>query len=89
MKLVENSKDWSKWWSVRLSILGGTILTLLEAFPNAVATVISVLPEQITTQVGDEIIRIIAIICIVASPIARVIKQSKLDNASNEANKEA
>jgi len=83
MKLVENSKDWSKWWSVRLSILGGAILTLLEAFPNAVATVISVLPEQITTQVGDEILRVIAIICIVASPVARVIKQSKLDSKND------
>jgi len=83
MKLVENSKDWSKWWSVRLSIIGGALLTLLEAFPNAVATVISVLPEQITTQVGDEILRVIAIICIVASPVARVIKQSKLDSKND------
>ena len=81
--LVENAKDWSKWWSVRLSIIGGAILTLLEAFPNAVATVISVLPEQVTTQVGDEILRFIAIICIVASPIARVIKQSKLDSQND------
>ena len=89
MKLVNDSKNWSKWWSIRLSIIGGAILTLLEAFPNAVATVISILPDQITTQVGDEILRVIAIICIVASPVARVIKQSKLDNANNEANKEA
>jgi Ca2+/Na+ antiporter len=83
MKLVENSKDWSKWWSVRLSILGGTILTLLEAFPNAVATVIQTLPDSITTQVGDEILRVIAIVCIVASPVARVIKQSKLDSKND------
>jgi len=84
MKLVENSKDWSKWWSVRLSILGGTILTLLEAFPNAVATVIQTLPDSITQQVGDEILRVIAIICIVASPVARVIKQSKLDSQNDQ-----
>jgi len=83
MKLVENSKDWSKWWSVRLSILGGTILTLLEAFPNAVATVIQTLPDSITQQVGDEILRVIAIVCIVASPVARVIKQSKIDQKDN------
>ena len=83
MKLVENSKDWSKWWSVRLSILGGAILTLLEAFPNAVATVIQTLPDSITQQVGDEILRVIAIVCIVASPVARVIKQSKIDQKDN------
>jgi len=83
MKLVENSKDWSKWWSVRLSIIGGALLTLLEAFPNAVATVIQTLPDSITQQVGDEILRVIAIVCIVASPVARVIKQSKLDSQND------
>jgi preprotein translocase subunit SecY len=83
MKLVEDSKDWSKWWSIRLSIIGGAILTFLEAFPNAVATVIQTLPDSVTNQVGDEILRVIAIVCIVASPIARVIKQSKLDNKND------
>ena len=83
MKLVENAKDWSKWWSIRLSIIGGAILTFLEAFPNAVATVIQTLPDSITNQVGDEILRVIAIVCICASPIARVIKQSKLDNKND------
>jgi Ca2+/Na+ antiporter len=83
MKLVNDSKNWSKWWSIRLSIIGGAILTLLEAFPNAVATVIQTLPDSITTQVGDEVLRVIAIVCIVASPIARVIKQSKLDSQND------
>jgi Ca2+/Na+ antiporter len=84
MHLVNDSKNWSKWWSIRLSIIGGAILTLLEAFPNAVATVISILPEQVTTQVGDEVLRVIAIVCIVASPIARVLKQSKLDSQNDQ-----
>ena len=83
MKLVPDARDWSKWWSVRLSIIGGTILTLLEAFPNAIATVIQILPDQVTQHVGDEILRVIAIVCIVASPIARVIKQSKIDQKDN------
>jgi len=83
MKLVDDSKNWSKWWSIRLSIIGGTILTLLEAFPNAIATVIQILPDQVTQHVGDEILRIIAIVCIVASPIARVLKQSKLDSQND------
>lgn len=79
MKLVADASDWSKWWSVRLSIVGGALLTLLEAFPHAVAEIIQVLPDAITDQVGSEILRVIGIVCIIASPIARVIKQSKLD----------
>ncbi len=79
MKLVENSRDWSKWWSVRLSIGGGSLLTFLEAFPNAVATIVSTLPTEITSTVPDGLFKVIGIICVIASPIARVIKQSSLD----------
>jgi len=85
MKLVENSKDWSKWWSIRLSIVGGALLTLLEVYPNVVATVIQTLPDAITQAVGTDILKVIGIVCIIASPIARVIKQAKLDKPSDKA----
>jgi hypothetical protein len=75
MKLVDDSRDWSKWWSVRLSIIGGTLLTFLEAFPNALATVINTLPQEITSTIDEPILKGIGIVCILASPIARVIKQ--------------
>jgi len=87
--LVPDAKDWSKWWSIRLSIVGGSLLTFLELFPHHVAIVINSLPSVVTENVGSEVLKVIGIVCIVASPIARVIKQSKLDNANNEANKEA
>jgi preprotein translocase subunit SecY len=86
MKLVENSKDWSKWWSIRFSIVGGAILTLLEAFPNVVSEIIRILPEAITQAVGTDILKAIGIVCIIASPIARVIKQSRLDKPSDTTN---
>jgi preprotein translocase subunit SecY len=78
--LVNDAKDWSKWWSVRLSIIGGGLLTFLEVYPNAVGTVVQAIPVEIKANIGTEIFRVIGIICVVASPIARVIKQSKLDN---------
>jgi preprotein translocase subunit SecY len=79
MKLVDDAGNWTKWWSIRLSIIGGFLLTLLEAFPSVVSEIIQVLPDSITDQIGTDILKTIAIICITASPIARVIKQSKLD----------
>jgi hypothetical protein len=79
MKLVDDSRDWSKWWSVRLSIAGGFLLTFLEVFPSHVATVINTLPAEISGQVPDTIFKVIGILCVLASPVARVIKQSKLD----------
>ena len=89
MKLVENSKDWSKLWSIRFSIVGGAILTLLEAFPNVVSEIIQTLPDAITQAVGTDILKAIGIVCIIASPIARVIKQSRLDKPSDTTDNEA
>lgn len=79
MKLVDDSKNWSKWWSVRFSILGGAILTFLEIYPNAVGTIIQALPSEVRSSIHPDIFRAIGIICVLASPIARVVKQSKLD----------
>jgi hypothetical protein len=84
MKLVDNAKDWSKWWSVRLSIIGGGLLTFLEMYPNAVGTVIQAIPAEIRSSIHPEIFRIIGILCVIASPVARVIKQAKLDNKPDE-----
>ena len=75
MKLVPDARNWTKWWSVRLSIVGGVLLTFLEAFPHAVATVFASLPDEITSTIGEPILKGIGILCILASPIARVIKQ--------------
>jgi urea transporter len=75
MKLVDDASNWSKWWSVRLSIIGGVLLTILEGFPHAVATVISTLPSEITGTIDESILKGIGIVCILASPIARVLKQ--------------
>jgi hypothetical protein len=83
MKLVDDARDWSKWWSVRLSILGGAILTFLEVYPNAVGTIIQNLPSDIRSNIHEEIFQVIGIICVVASPIARVIKQNQLGDKGN------
>jgi urea transporter len=82
MKLVDDARDWSKWWSVRLSIVGGALLTFLEAFPHAVATVISTLPSEVTGTIDESIFKGIGIVCVLASPIARVIKQSVPDGSN-------
>ena len=89
MRLVADAKDWSKWWSVRLSILGGALLTFLEIYPNVVGTIIQNLPPELKSRVDPEIFRAIGIICVLASPIARIIKQSNLDEKGNQPVKKA
>jgi hypothetical protein len=85
--LVDNSRDWSKWWSVRLSILGGALLTLAEGFPHALATIINTLPNEVIETVPDGLLKVIGIVCVLASPIARVIKQSRLNDQGSGADK--
>jgi hypothetical protein len=85
MKLVNDAKNWSKWWSVRLSIIGGALLTLAEGFPHALATILNTLPSEITQAIPDGLIKVIGILCVIASPIARVIKQQRLPDPSNGA----
>ena len=86
MKLVDDSKNWSKWWSIRLSIVGGALLTFLELFPHALSTYFGLLPAEITQAVPDSVFKVIGILCVIASPIARVIKQ--FPDTDNKADKE-
>jgi xanthine/uracil permease len=80
VKMVDDASNWTKWWSVRLSIIGGAILTFLELYPNAIGTVVQALPSEVRAGIDPEIFRVIGIVCVLASPIARVVKQSKLDD---------
>ena len=73
MKLVDDAQNWSKWWSVRLSLIGGTILTILEALPHVVTDIIHTLPSQL--QPDESVLKVIGLICVICSPIARIVRQ--------------
>lgn len=79
VKLINNWKDAWRFWSVRLSALGAAILTMVDLAPGAIASVWTQLPRTITDSLPDDMIKWIGIGLIVASPLARVIRQSSLD----------
>ena len=79
MKLVEDARNWSSWWSVRLSIVGGFVLTLLEVFPDVLSAILVSLPSEVRAALDPEHLKFIGICCVFASPVARVIRQNKLD----------
>ncbi len=82
MQLIENAQNWYKFWSVRLSVIGATILTIVEGFPAEVHAFIANLPPFITGSVDEGVLKSVGIIFVVGSIIARVIKQQKLDKPS-------
>lgn len=77
-QLVENARDWPKLWSVRMSVLGGSLVTLAELGPSYVASVWTTLPDAFRDAVPDSVVKYIGIGLVFLSPIARVIKQEKL-----------
>lgn len=80
LKLIEDRKNWRKYWSVQLAVLGGVLLTLAEAAPGYLHQAWSVLPMEFQQAVPDSIIKYVGIACVFLSPIARAIKQEKLNH---------
>jgi len=80
MKLVDDARNWSKWWSIRLSLIGGFLLAFLEAYPHAVGHIFAALPPEISGAVSQDILKGIGILCILASPVARGIRQQRLSD---------
>ena len=76
--LVDDYKNWWRWWSVRLQLFGTTLLTLLEAFPDAFVSIYATLPPDIAAAIPPGTLKYIGYATIAAGTIARVIKQSKL-----------
>lgn len=79
VRLIDNIKDWRKFWSVKLAFVGGLLLTLAEMGPSWLASVWSYLPVAFQDAVPDSVVKWIGIGFVFASPIARAIKQRKLD----------
>lgn len=79
VKLIDDIKDWRKFWSVKLAFIGGALLSLAEMGPSWVASVWEQFPIAFQEAVPDTVVKWIGIGFVFASPIARAIKQRKLD----------
>lgn len=79
VRLIDNVRDWHRFWSVRLSLLGGALLTLAELGPTYLASVWSALPVEFQAAVPDSVVKYAGIALVILSPIARAIKQERLN----------
>src|SRR5690606_6626693 len=71
--LVPEWRLWWRLWSVRLPVLGGAILTFIEAFPDAFVSFWLAAPPDIRAAIDPETIRWIGIGLVFAGAFARVI----------------
>lgn len=78
VRLIDDVKDWRKFWSVKFAFLGGALLSLAELGPSYLAQAWGFLPVEFQDAVPDSVVKYIGIAFVFLSPIARAIKQEKL-----------
>ncbi|MNK60144.1 hypothetical protein D3C87_792720 [compost metagenome] len=78
MKLIPQWREWHRFWSVRLQILGTAILALALETPHALLTVWSMVPADLRAELPEGTGKWIGIAVIAFGIIARIIYQPKI-----------
>ena len=79
MKLIPQWREWHRFWSVRLQLLGAAILTLALETPNALLTVWSMVPADLRAELPEGTGKWIGIAVIALGIIARLVQQPSLN----------
>lgn len=78
MKLVDNARQWYKFWSIRLSALGAFLLSVWFQFNAEIQIWWSVHAAEYFPFLSPQVIKYIGLLLVIASVFARVVKQDKL-----------
>lgn len=79
MSLIDNARQWYKFWSVRLNVLGAFLLSVWFQFNAEIQIWWSVHAAEYFPFLSPQIIKYIGLALVIASVFARVVKQDKLD----------
>ena len=78
-ELIEDWRNFWRFWSVRLGIVGSAITGVLIAFPDVALSAWAMMPADLKSAIPERYMPLIGVIIFVASLIARAIKQMKLE----------
>ena len=85
LELIEDWRNFRRFWSVRLGIVGSAITGVLIAFPDVALSAWAMMPADLKSAIPERYMPLIGVGIFVASLIARAIKQSKIErNLKNE-----
>ena len=85
IELIEDWRNFWRFWSVRLGVIGSAIAAVLIAFPDVALSAWAMMPGDLKAAIPERYMPLIGVVIFVASLIARAIKQSKLErNLKNE-----
>lgn len=78
LELIEDWRNFWRFWSVRLGVIGSALTAFLIAFPDHALYVWAMLPADLKAYLPERYMPLVGVAIFVLSLIARVIKQSKL-----------
>ena len=79
LHLIEDWRNFWRFWSVRLGIVGSAVTAVLIAFPDVALSAWAMMPADLKAVIPERYMPLIGVGIFVASLIARAIKQSKLE----------
>lgn len=78
-ELIEDWRNFWRFWSVRLGIVGSAITGVLIAFPDVALSAWAMMPADLKSAIPERYMPLIGVVIFVASLVARAIKQTKLE----------
>jgi hypothetical protein len=79
LELIEDWRNYWRFWSVRLGIVGSAITGVLIAFPDVALSAWAMMPADLKAAIPERYMPLIGVVIFVASLVARAIKQTKLE----------
>lgn len=79
MKLIFNWKQFWKFWSVQLGILGSAIAGVFISFPDVALSTWEAMPDEIKLLIPQQYMPLIGVAVFVLSLLSRLVKQNNLD----------
>ena len=79
LELIEDWRNFWRFWSVRLGIIGSAITGVLIAFPDVALSAWAMMPGDLKAAIPERYMPLIGVVIFVASLVARAIKQTKLE----------
>jgi hypothetical protein len=78
MKLIDDVKNWWRFWSIRLGAVGTAVTTVLIASPDAALFAWGLLPLDLRAAIPAQYVPLIGVGIFLGSMIARLVKQESL-----------
>lgn len=79
LELIEDWRNFWRFWSVRLGVIGSALTGWLVAFPDQALQAWALLPADLKAYLPERYMPLVGVAIFVLSLIARAIKQKKLE----------